>query len=356
MYRFDVAGTVNERRFVAFDSTGTSSQISSTTLEGDQADHSVLATWDHAGEVVDLRAAAMGANADFLLSYAAPADSTDIRLVNVTCPAPDAGCKADQRQKVLPSGVELRGTSDHAIVEISGKRLRTFVSAADYFDDKASLRTEPEDGGRGTLLVDGAADRLVLARRPDERETPNGIHRATVLTTGGAIQTTFVMAPANMNPLHAVGLYGPWIAFALQPSSLQLSSGTQLWVCPAAPFERADARETSTTCDVYDPPEDASYPIGVATNDLSSLGIRLAKADFCDGFIVVRQGGWLWLVDPVARRQDIVPGTGLVNCSADRKRALVYRMRRLDEVAMELTDAKPSQKPLGLIRTGSARR
>ena len=41
------------------------------------------------------------------------------------------------------------------------------------------------------------------------------------------------------------------MVFALQPSLRQLGTGTQLWVCPLAPFE--DLSRTSADCDVYDP-------------------------------------------------------------------------------------------------------
>jgi hypothetical protein len=355
LYRFDVAGTVGDRRFVAFDSTGTSAQISTTTAEDERLSHKVLANWDRAGEVVDVRSDAKAANAEFLATFAGPNDTTVVRHAIVNCPDPGTDCNIQQDQKDLPAGVEVHGTPSHAVVEIDGKRLRTYVSSADYFDDKSVIDTPLDLDVPGiTPIIAGHADRLLLAVRPAEDEQPSGFHRAAVLSRGGTVWTTFTTAPANMNPLHAAGLYGTRVAFALQPSARQLATGNQLWVCPSAPFESEYQKKVD--CDVYDPPEDASYSIGVANNDLSSLGIQLTEADYCPGFIVVRQGGWLWLVDPESHRQDIIPGTGLVNCDRDRGRAVVYRMRRIDEVTLDFRDANPARTALGLVRTSSEHR
>jgi hypothetical protein len=355
LYRFDVAGTDSSRRYVAFDSTGTSAQISTTTSNDERLSHKVLADWDRAGDVADLRSDAGRATTDFLATFAGADDTTIVRHAIVTCPDPVTDCKFEQGQKNLPAGVEVRGTPSHAVVEIDGKRLRTYGSSADYFDGKAVIDTAVDlDVLGGTPIIAGHADRLLLAVRPAEDELPSGFHRAAVLTRGGTVWTTFTTAPANMNPVHAVGLYGTRVAFALQPSARQLATGNQLWVCPSAPFE--SEYQKNVDCDVYDPPEDASYSIGVANNDLSSLGIQLTEADYCPGFIVVRQGGWLWLVDPETHRQDIIPGTGLVNCDRDRGRALVYRMRRIDEVTLDLRDANPARAALGLVRTSSEHR
>ncbi|WP_298257287.1 hypothetical protein [Bradyrhizobium sp.] len=354
LYRFDVAGTDNDERFVAFDSTGKSAQISTTTSDGENLNHSVLATWDRAGEMIDLRSIPGTANTDFLISFAAANDTTDVRHGVVTCQYHPADCRVEQSQKIIPPGVEIYSTTEHAIVEIAGDRLRAYRSAADYFNDKTVVDATPHlDLQGGTPIVDGLASRFILARRPAEDELPNGLHRAAFISAGKVTWTTFTTAPKNMNPLHAVGLYGQRIAFALQPSSHQLATGTQLWVCPSEPFQSADATQITAGCDVYDPPEDASYSIGIANNDLTSLGIRFAKADYCVGYIVVRQAGWLWLVNPETHQQDILPGTGLVNCDPDRKRAVVYRMRRIDEVTLDFKNAEPTRVSIGLVRTAS---
>jgi hypothetical protein len=356
LYRFDVAGTDSDKRYVAFDSSGMSAQISTTTSDQERLNHSVLANWDRAGEVIDLHSVTGTGTTDFLVSFAGANDTTDVRHAIVTCPNLVADCRIEQSRKDLPEGVDLHGTTSHAVVEIAGKRLRTYKSASDYFNGKTLIDAAFNlDQLGGTPVIDGYADRLLLAGRPAEDEVPSGFHRAAFVTAGGSVWTTFTTAPTNMNPLHAVGLYGQRVAFALQPSSRQLATGTQLWVCPSAPFESGSASQPSTDCDVYDPPEDASYSIGVANNDLSSLGIQLTEADYCRGYIVVRQGGWLWLVNPDTRRQDILPGTGLVNCDPDRNRAVVYRMRRIDEVTLNLKDATPTRASLGLVHASSER-
>jgi hypothetical protein len=354
LYRYDVAGTVGDERFIAFDGTGKVSQISVTTRNGKLLDHSALVNWETQGELVDVRADAP--TADFLVSFSKDDGTTDVRHVVVTCTELSVGCRARQTRKDLPAGVELRNTRDHAIVEITGRRLRTYVSARDFVDDKTAMDVSFDvDVRSGSLLLDGRADRLVLAVRPEEK-VASGFHRVAFVTQDGVRWSTFTTIPTGMNPVHAVGIHDRRLVLALQAPTGQWSSGTQVWVCSSAPLESPAASKSESDCDIYDPPQDASYSIGVANNDLSSLGIQLAKADFCQGIIIVRESGWLWLIDPETHRQDIVPGTGLVNCNRARDHALVYRMRRIDEVTLEFKDAKPRRSSISLVSKSSGGR
>ena len=103
LYRFDVASTENNRRYVAFDSTGTSAQISTTNVGEQVLVHSVVATWDHAGEAVDLHELPGTATTDFLASFAGPGDTTIVRHGIVACPGRPTDCTIE-REDSTPSG------------------------------------------------------------------------------------------------------------------------------------------------------------------------------------------------------------------------------------------------------------
>jgi hypothetical protein len=350
VYRYDVAGTDAPNPFLAFDSSGKRSQVTATVVEQNKVEHRVLATWEQAGDIIDQRPhSPLGAA--FLVAFAAPQNATDIRRIAVTCSSAPVQCGAETSEKRLPVGVEVRSTTAHAVIEITGRKVRTFAGAVDYMADREVLATTSDTPlGGDAAFVDGEAAQLLISRIPDEHETSSGFHRIGVLTGSSMRWTVFTTVPASLSPIAAIGVYGKRVIFVLRPASLEVVGTTQLWTCPLDVFTGVFQQADRALCEVYVVPAEASVSVGLANNDLTSLGTHLLKPDHCPGVIVVRQSGWLWLINPEQKLQDLLPGTGIVNCAADGSRAWIYRMRRLDEVQLAFEPAQPKSQQIGLIR------
>lgn len=352
-YGYDVAPSRNAVSFVAFDSSGSRAQVSVTVPTENSVEHAVLAAWAQAGTLIDQRSDG-GNAAEFLASFAAADDTHDVRRVIVRCPQDASKCETGQQIKRAAAGTVLYGTTAHAIVETTGTRVRTFASFADYMSETSVIDAKVDlDLQGGTALLDGSAAHILVARQPGDGEVASGFHRIGMLGLKGLQWSTMSTLTSTASPLAAVGLYGERVAFVFHPGSYQLGGGMQLWVCPTAPFEGAASANAKVSCDIYSAPEDLGFSIGLANNDLSALGTRMMRADFCEGLIVLRRAGWLWLVDPVSRTQDTVPGTGLVNCARDRSQAWLYRMRRIDDVRLDFQQARPEKGTLTVMRSAS---
>jgi hypothetical protein len=348
-YQYVVAETSGRDRYVAFDSSGTASEIVTIRVGGPQIGRSTLLTWDHAGQVITARTDSP-ATTQFVLSFAAD-DRNEVRWVTSTCEAVNI-CAATAQTRTLAPGAEMRSTSAYALIEVSPRHLRTFASIADYFADRAQLDRDVDVDLRSTAaLVDGNAGELLIAKRPTDNSY--GFQRVGLLSKAGLRWTTFSTLPtASLGSIIAVQLLPSSAAFLIA-SADSPASAMQLWLCPLDVFRTGSARESArASCDLYGPPEEASAEIGVANNDLESLGVSMAQPMTCAGFLEVRESGWLWLLDPASHQQGLVPGTGLVNCSQDHRDAIVYRMRRIDDIRLSLEAAQPEKRSIDIVTSG----
>jgi hypothetical protein len=164
VYRYDVASTTSETHYLAFDSSGTRSQVSLTVQSPGGIAHNVLAEWGHAGDLIIQRGDADGA--EFLVTMSAANSTTDVMDVRVTCASTEASCHATTSVRNIPDGTTLQGTSAGAIVEKSGDKLRTFATSRDFVDDKPVLENVlPVNSSPDEWIFDGTAESLVLARQ-----------------------------------------------------------------------------------------------------------------------------------------------------------------------------------------------
>jgi hypothetical protein len=92
LYRFDVAATFAQNRFATFDSSGKSSRVSVTTVDGVAVRHQVLAAWDRAGTLIGSHAGAPS-RSEFLVSIGAD-DGDTVRHVILHCGQPERPCEA----------------------------------------------------------------------------------------------------------------------------------------------------------------------------------------------------------------------------------------------------------------------
>ncbi|MBR0684442.1 hypothetical protein JQ594_00820 [Bradyrhizobium manausense] len=345
VYRFDVASTPSRQRFMAFDSSGITSQISMTTIGDKQVRHDVLTAWKTAGTLVGSHSDA--STTEFLASFAAPNDGRIARHVTVRCKESSDRCDAGASEKVVEAGFDLWQLNDKAIAATRGRQISSYASYDDYMHGDAALHENIEfDLGEDNALIAGNADKLLLGSRPADDEIASGFHQIGIVTRAKSQWLTFTTVGTTMSPLRAVGLIDSFAAFVFESSSVGSDDRAQLWLCPVAELEAATTR-VHLECDLYRAPDDLSYSVGLANNDLESLGTKVMSFEYCNGLIGVRRSGWLWLVDPINKRADAVPGTGLISCTADHSLAFVYRARRVDEVRLSLANRESSKASIG---------
>jgi hypothetical protein len=351
-YHFQVAETSRADCYVAFDSAGRYSQIAMTAIVGDKLAHAVLASWDQAGEVVDAHTTSPASDT-FLLSFAAPENGTDIRLVTLTCTSAKVRCSATQATRHLRAGIEVRATASHVVVEVAGRHVRTFASAGDYLADRAVLDLSVKADLRSSAtLLDGGASKLVVAEQPSDPHSSYGFHRIGTITPAGLRWTVFSTLPtAPLGSVSAILVLPVHVAFLLAPPPSQWGGRTKLWLCPTSALNAIGVPGERAVCDVYDPPQELDTPIGIANNDLDSLGMRITYATSCRDLIQIRKSGWIWLLDPGTHQQEAIPGAGLVGCADDHSHAVVYRMRRIDDVRLELSKTPPSQASMAIVKS-----
>jgi hypothetical protein len=78
-----------------------------------------------------------------------------------------------------------------------------------------------------------------------------------------------------------IGLVGGYAAFVFQSTEIFSEQRPQLWLCPFE--ELATVSRPEITCDVYLAPDDLQFSIGLANNDLESLGMKVMSFQYCDG-------------------------------------------------------------------------
>lgn len=257
--------------------------------------------------------------------------------------------RSQNHGKEALAGVTLWALNRGAVAATLGKQLSGFASYDDYMLGRSTLTIEAEfDLAANEALIGGDARRVLLARQPGDNEIESGFHRIGVVNADKPQWMTISTLGTTVAAVRAIGLVGNYAAFVFQSIEIVSEQRAQLWLCPFA--ELAAVGRAEIACDVYFAPDDLEFSIGVANNDLESLGIRVMSFEYCDGLIGVRRSGWVWLVDPKRMRQDAVPGTGLVSCTMDHSRALVYRARRIDEVKLSLSDAHPTKASMTIVR------
>jgi hypothetical protein len=124
-----------------------------------------------------------------------------------------------------------------------------------------------------------------------------------------------------------------------------------LWSCPLSAFQVGAPEDRGrVSCDRYHPPRELGTEIGIANNDLESLGVAFGDSEACPGFVSIRRAGWLWLLNLKLHPEDLVPGSGIVACSEKEADAIVYRMRRIDEVRLALKSDTSDKVSVTLVK------
>lgn len=347
-YRYDVVGTSSRHHFVSFDSSPTTSRVAVTTVGEKEIQHQVVAHWDRSGYMVGSHSDDVAA--EFLASFPAADDANITRHVVVTCDGRTRPCKSNVSERRISNGSILWRLNGKGAAMTAGMRLWSYGSYADLVKDKALVTTIVEfdvDEDRG--LVAGDADRLLLGRRPDNAEIPSGFHRIAIITKSDSRWLTFTTLPESSSPLQAVGLFGNIAAFVFASDAAAFEARPALWLCPVEPLGHPGS--SSVECDVHRAPRDLRFNVGLANNDLQSLGTKVVSFERCENLIGVHHSGWLWLVDPARNLADAVPGSGLIHCAADGSSGFIYRARRIDEVRLSLAPGEMTKASIGIVPT-----
>jgi hypothetical protein len=345
-YRYEVAGTPSRDAFLAFDSSGTRSQLSRTTVATGVVTHTVLSEWPQAGEPILEKGDGLGA--DFLLSFSS-GDRSRVEAVRVDCPAEEP-CRLDRRARDVPSDDALVGTSTASLVERDADRLRTFAGPRDFVNGAAVLDAAlPPELKDGPLIFDGTADTLLVTREVGRGEISSGFSRLGVLDREGFHWKALSTVGSTMNPIVAMTVRDETVAFAFASSSALSAEARQVWLCPRGDLIGPTAGMRDTMCVVYDEPPDLQYSIGLANNDLESLGTSFQTPQSCGNLIVLRTAGWLWAIDPDRKAQDVWPGTGIVGCDQAAAQVTLYRARRLDTVRASFTQVEPKTRSITVL-------
>lgn len=345
-YRYEVAGTPSQDAFIAFDSSGRRSQISRTVVAAGAVTHAVLAEWIHAGEPIFERGDDTGA--DFLLSFASE-DESRIESVRVDCAANAEPCRLDRRSRNIPSDDVLQSTSSGSLVEKDGSRLRTFVGPRDFVAGASVLDIAlPPEMKDGSWTIDGTASTLLVTRAAGD-EIPSGFSRVGVVDREGIHWKVLSTVGSTMNPILAMAVRDETIAFVFASDSALSAGARQVWLCPRGDLVSPKASVRNVRCDAYQEPEDLRFSIGLANNDLESLGASFNSPQFCGDLLVLRTAGWLWALDPSRKAQDVWPGTGVVGCDPAKAQVTLYRARRIDVVRESFAQANPDARSITVL-------
>ena len=346
-YRYEVAGTPSQDAFIAFDSSGRRSQISRTVVAAGAVTHTVLAEWSHVGEPILEKGDDRGA--DFLLSFASE-DQSRIELVRVDCAADAAPCRLDRRSRNIPSDDVLQSTSSGSLVEKDGSRLRTFAGPGDFAAGASVLDIAlPPEMKDGSWTIDGTASTLLVTHAVGKGEIPSGFSRVGVVDREGIHWKVLSMVGSTMNPILAMAVRDETIAFVFASDSMLSAGARQIWLCPRGDLISPKASVHNVRCDAYEEPEDLRFSIGLANNDLESLGTSFHSPQFCGDLLVLRTAGWLWALDLSRKAQDVWPGTGVVGCDPVKAQVTLYRARRIDVVTESFARANPDAMSITVL-------
>jgi hypothetical protein len=346
-YRYEVAGTPSQDAFIAFDSSGRRSQISHTVVTVGAVTHKVLAEWANAGEPVLAKGDATGA--DFLLSFAGE-NQSKIESVHVDCATAAVPCLLDRRSRNIPSDDVLQGTSSGSLVEKDGSRLRTFVGPRDFVAGASALDvTLPPEMKDGSWIVDGTASTLLLTRAVGDGEIPSGFSRVGVVDREGIHWKVLSTVGSTMNPILAMAVRDETIAFVFASDSALSAGVLQVWLCPRGDLISPTTSVRNVRCDAYEEPKDLRFSIGLANNDLESLGTSFHSPQFCGALLVLRTAGWLWALAPGRKAQDVCPGTGIVGCDPVKAQVTIYRAHRIDVVRQSFSQANPNARTITVL-------
>jgi hypothetical protein len=244
----------------------------------------------------------------------------------------------------------LQSTSSGSLVQKSGSRLTTFAGPRDFMAGASVLDIAlPPEMKDGFWTIDGTASTLLVTRAVGVGEIPSGFSRVGIIDREGIHWKVLSTVGSTMNPILAMAARDETIAFVFASDSALSAGARQIWLCPRSDLLSAKTSVRNVRCDAYKEPEDLRFSIGLANNDLESLGASFHSPQFCGHLFVLRTAGWLWAIDPSRKAQDVWPGTGVVGCSPAKAQVTLYRARRIDVVRENLAQANPDPTSITVL-------
>jgi hypothetical protein len=276
------------------------------------------------------------------------------------------------RSETAPGRVRLwMQLSGSTAGELSRRLVRLDVSSA--ATTTPPVATEPIVGARFAVAPDGA---VLLATNDElrlfpslndmvERRKPIGTSRGALIRAGSpfefptAVDRTLAVAARSEGPAlvvlesvvdararalvlsdvpgpraKLVGLSSPdsgRVVLIFRSDDLH-GSGVELWDCPSALLRE---KRPLTSCRSFRGPETLSPSLVTLTHDMAALEAPRARSprSGCDADLEIAINGHVWLLDERNGREDVLPGDGIVTCTADT--VSVHRARRLDRLRLQ---------------------
>ena len=201
----------------------------------------------------------------------------------------------------------------------------------------------------GSWTIDGTASTLLVTHAVGKGEIPSGFSRVGVVDREGIHWKVLSTVGSTMNPILAMAVRDETIAFVFASDSMLSAGARQIWLCPRGDLISPKASVHNVRCDAYEEPEDLRFSIGLANNDLESLGTSFHSPQFCGDLLVLRTAGWLWALDLSRKAQDVWPGTGVVGCDPVKAQVTLYRARRIDVVTESFARANPDAMSITVL-------
>jgi hypothetical protein len=90
----------------------------------------------------------------------------------------------------------------------------------------------------------------------------------------------------------------------------------------------------------------------MATRDLSSMfDLSISFPSDCGDLIAVQHRGWLWLIDKINGREDLVPADGIVRCNIPAGEITTFRARRVDQLSISMRPVKRDSESIVSVST-----
>ena len=357
LYSHRVIAGERPNEYLTFDSTGTDSALWYVRPgAGGTLDIEALMRWRRTGRALSAFSAGHSGRLSILLDEGGGATSRSLVEVLLNCI--NSHCGTIVHSQNLPLGTAVSQGLDGSLVVHGAGHYEAYTSIDDFFARKPIRRSVvagmPADPDSVTVAI--SRDRSVFIPRSEP---------GLSMKVGGAFKTVKVISRRRsfsrvLFPLssevhvsiEAAAFSQRRFLFTVYENPLFGNGRLRLWDCPNKLLDYS-ANVVTLPCRVYLAPSETDDFVALVTHDFSTMFNYSIEAppEECGRWLIIRERGWVWLLDRQSRKQDLLAADGVIGCKDADQSVTTFRARRADVLNLEPRDAEVLDTPLSSIPT-----
>jgi hypothetical protein len=311
---------------LTYDSTDSDSSVWSVTRRDDGSlKTDQLLKWNRTGSLV--RARSDGTDQQWLIQLG---ESKSPEAIDVTIHCTASACLAKQREKAIPDATKLVANNDELVSAVTASSFQVYGSVDELFAARPLLSIEHQlKAGPDQLMPVPDKDRAIILKKKN-----GGLYNVAVADKAGVHWDVILTVPFETGRLESATRIEDRLLLSFSTEQLDGIASISLWDCPFESF--FDKNSGKVECFVYAAPREMINSVALATRDNSAAeDFRIESV--CGGWVAVHRQGWLWVIDRINVRNDLLVANGIAGCPDDKDTVSTFRARRVDRLKMKMT-------------------